>query len=201
MPRTQSKHRNRAALIDAAIDEMAARGFQEARLEDIAARAGLTTGAVYSIFGSKRKLMDAAIALLAVEFAEELAPLHDPRLALVEVVRGYARTTFRAATRPQARERFAVELEYAIVSLREGGGADGALPGALDRLTRLLTGRTAPQLHDGHTTHAHAARLAAALAALVRGLTQEAVLLPGSVDAEYAADAAAALIGLLSTSD
>src|SRR4051794_27001265 len=124
MLRTETKHRNRAALIAAAIDEMAARGFQEARLDDIAARAGLTTGAVYSIFGSKRKLMDAAIALLAAEFAEELAALHAPRLALLDVVRGYARTSFAAAIRPQARERFAVELEHVIVSLREGGGVD-----------------------------------------------------------------------------
>lgn len=48
MKRAEARQRNTTALLDAALTEMAAHGYAAARLEDIAARAGLTTGAVYS---------------------------------------------------------------------------------------------------------------------------------------------------------
>jgi AcrR family transcriptional regulator len=166
MQRTEVRRRNRAALLDAAITEMARRGYQAARLEDIAASAGLTTGAIYSIFGSKRKLMDAAVQLVSADLEADLAPMRAPELSLDDTLRGYARTVF-------------------------------TIPAVIDRLTRILTDRDTPHLPSGRTTAADASRIATALAAVLRGLTQQAVLMPGSVDQDYAADAAAALAGLL----
>lgn len=198
--RTEARRRNRAALLDAAITEMAQRGYQAARVEDIAANAGLTTGAIYSIFGSKQKLMDAAVQLVAADLEADLTPLGDPDLSLDEVLRHYARTVFQVVKRPQGKERYAVELEAVILALRrdaDRGPIDDAIPVAIDRLTRLLTDRETPQLPTRRTTPADASRIATALAALLRGLAQQAVLMPGSVDQDYAADAAAALAGLL----
>jgi AcrR family transcriptional regulator len=200
MQRTEVRRRNRAALLAAAITEMARRGYQAARLEDIAASAGLTTGAIYSIFGSKRKLMDAAVQLVSADLEADLAPMRAPELSLDDTLRGYARTVFTVVTRPQGRERYAVELEAVIIALRgdtEAGPVGDAIPAVIDRLTRILTDRTTPHLPSGRTTAADASRIATALAAVLRGLTQQAVLMPGSVDQDYAADAAAALAGLL----
>jgi AcrR family transcriptional regulator len=200
MQRTEVRRRNRAALLDAAIAEMAHRGYQAARLEDIAASAGLTTGAIYSIFGSKQKLMDAAVQLVAAELEADLSSLQDPELSLDEVLRRYARMVFQVVKRPEGRDRYAVELEAVILVLRgdsRRGPVEDAIPVVIDRLTRLLSDRMAPEAALGRTTADDASRMATALAALLRGLAQQAVLMPGSIDQDYAADAAAALAALL----
>ncbi|MEJ0022525.1 MAG: TetR/AcrR family transcriptional regulator [Alphaproteobacteria bacterium] len=48
-------------LLDAALDEFIAKGFDSARVEDIAKRAGLSKGAVYLYFKSKEELLRALI--------------------------------------------------------------------------------------------------------------------------------------------
>ncbi|MCD0442509.1 TetR family transcriptional regulator [Glycomyces sp. A-F 0318] len=57
-PRAEVQRR----LIEAAAQEFAERGYAESRLEDIAARAGFTKGAVYSNFKSKQELFGAVLA-------------------------------------------------------------------------------------------------------------------------------------------
>lgn len=53
---------SRARLIEAAADLFAERGYERTSLQDIASRAGLTTGAIYSNFRGKREVLLAAIA-------------------------------------------------------------------------------------------------------------------------------------------
>jgi AcrR family transcriptional regulator len=53
--------RTRAALTAAALEVAAEKGFAEASLDEIAARAGMTKGAIYSNFRSKAELMLEAI--------------------------------------------------------------------------------------------------------------------------------------------
>ena len=48
-------------LLDAAVEEFAESGFDAARVAKIARRAGLTTGAIYARWPSKRELLHAAI--------------------------------------------------------------------------------------------------------------------------------------------
>lgn len=55
-------------ILTAALDEFIAKGFDSARIEDIAAKAGLSKGAVYLYFDSKESLLRALIE-------RELAPL------------------------------------------------------------------------------------------------------------------------------
>lgn len=57
---------SRETLLRAAIAEIAERGFEHARLVDIAARADMTVGAIYNWFDNKSKLFKAAL-----EFALE----------------------------------------------------------------------------------------------------------------------------------
>jgi AcrR family transcriptional regulator len=51
----------RSALVEAAADVFARRGFEGASLEEIAEAAGFTRGAIYSNFGSKEDLMLAVV--------------------------------------------------------------------------------------------------------------------------------------------
>jgi AcrR family transcriptional regulator len=51
----------RSALVDAAADVFARRGFEGASLEEIAEGAGFTRGAIYSNFGSKEDLLLAVV--------------------------------------------------------------------------------------------------------------------------------------------
>ncbi|MEV0145789.1 MULTISPECIES: TetR/AcrR family transcriptional regulator [unclassified Nonomuraea] len=60
--RAESQERNRARVLAAARDEFAGRGFRDAKIDDIAERAGLTRGAVYSNFPGKRALFFSVLA-------------------------------------------------------------------------------------------------------------------------------------------
>lgn len=70
--RAQAQERNRALVLAAARLEFAERGFRDAKVDHIAARAGLTRGAVYSNFPGKRALYFAVLAGIAE--AEPLPP-------------------------------------------------------------------------------------------------------------------------------
>ena len=52
---------SRTKLLDAAIAEIAERGYDRARLVDIAARADLTVGAIYNWYKNKSELFNAAL--------------------------------------------------------------------------------------------------------------------------------------------
>ncbi|MGV6801583.1 MAG: TetR/AcrR family transcriptional regulator [bacterium] len=61
-----AKDERRQQLIEAALDEFYERGFMAARMEDIAARAGLSKGTLYLYFNSKEELFRALITTLAI---------------------------------------------------------------------------------------------------------------------------------------
>ncbi|MFC9651189.1 TetR/AcrR family transcriptional regulator [Streptomyces sp. NPDC056937] len=65
LSRAELQEHNRAKILAAARDEFAERGFRDAKVDDIAGRAGLTRGAVYSNFPGKRALYFAVLAGLA----------------------------------------------------------------------------------------------------------------------------------------
>ncbi|HEX4222726.1 MAG TPA: TetR/AcrR family transcriptional regulator, partial [Pseudonocardiaceae bacterium] len=189
------------ALISAAFVELAEKGYAASRLEDIAARAEVTTGAIYSIFGSKQNLVIAATECLSDELGTELAPLAEPGLPLDEVLRGIATTYHRAAVGVLARQRFAFELELTSLALRDpdlGRTLLDAVSGRTDELiVRLLTDRSiTAQPRALRTTEEQARQLAPALLALMSGLVQRAVLDPQALDEDYCARAAVALAAL-----
>lgn len=61
LSRAEQRDRNRARLLDAAERVFAERGYRVATVDDVAAAAGLTKGAVYSQFDSKQALFAAAV--------------------------------------------------------------------------------------------------------------------------------------------
>ncbi|GAA3685643.1 hypothetical protein GCM10022267_85580 [Lentzea roselyniae] len=197
--RAQARQRNHDALVAAAVAEMADKGYVAARLEDIAERAEVTTGAIYSIFGSKQNLMAAAVRKLASGLDAELAPLEELELTLDETLRGIATAYHRAAAGPLARQRLAFDLELLSLVLRDPAAGQklvDAMPQRTeDLIARLLTGRrTTKRLR---TTAEQARQLAPAVAALLGGLLQRATVDPASVDEDYCAAAAVALASLV----
>src|SRR5262245_61769533 len=52
-PRTQAAEERRAAILAAALEEFTARGFEGARLDDVAKRAGIAKGTIYLYFADK----------------------------------------------------------------------------------------------------------------------------------------------------
>ena len=74
----QPKFRRRAdkrpdELLDAALALFAGSGYAETRMEDVAARAGVSKGAVYHYFPSKRALLEGLIRRAVVPVAESIA--------------------------------------------------------------------------------------------------------------------------------
>ncbi|ONI79841.1 TetR family transcriptional regulator [Actinosynnema sp. ALI-1.44] len=104
LTRAEAQERTRAKVLAAARDEFAERGFRDAKIDEIAARAELTRGAVYSNFPGKRALY---FAVLAETTAAQHGPEHPgtpttPRDVLGTLARAWV-TRLPMATDPQAR--------------------------------------------------------------------------------------------------
>ncbi|GAB2634555.1 TetR/AcrR family transcriptional regulator [Nocardia goodfellowii] len=198
MRRDQSRQRNRESLMDAAVAEIAAKGYQAARLEDIAARADLTTGAIYSIFGSKRGLLLAASRRLLDGQVEALAALSDPELSLTEVLDGLAGYAHRMATAELRGMQMAFQLEAMAVAFREPElmATITQSQDITDAMTDLLTGRRI-DTSGATTTPEQAQRLQPAVEGLITGLAQLVALGITEVSAEYFTESMRALIALI----
>ena len=74
-PRTGGKReRTRQALIASALEVVAAKGFAGASLDEIAARAGMTRGAIYSNFAGRGELFLAAIGSKGLNLSPAWTP-------------------------------------------------------------------------------------------------------------------------------
>lgn len=83
-PRRRRKEARPAELLDAALEVFCERGFAAARMDDIAARAGVAKGTLYLYFPSKDEIFKALVKLAAaanVERVEALAAAHQGSMA------------------------------------------------------------------------------------------------------------------------
>ncbi|MEC3891045.1 TetR/AcrR family transcriptional regulator [Nocardiopsis sp. LDBS1602] len=193
MTRAETKERNRRALLDAAFRLVSRDGYR-ARLDEIAESAGLTTGAVYSLFGSKNGLVVALVAdRLEVDY-EEVERAIPAEADLLEAVDAFARHHRRGCDAPDARVALSLQLVLLDMALRDpelGSRLASSVQEQEARLAAMFTGRS----HEGIVvTSERARRLATALRALVTGLGQGVMLgLAEGADERYFADAARAL--------
>ncbi|MFH9096872.1 TetR/AcrR family transcriptional regulator [Streptomyces albidoflavus] len=193
MTRAEAKERNRRALLDAALEVVSRDGYR-ARLDEIVARAGLTTGAVYSLFGSKNGLV---VALAD----DHLRPQHEKMgqavpagLGLLEAVDRFARHYRRGLDAPDARSALSLQVTLLDMALHDpelGARLAASVREQEDQLVALFAGRP----HAGGTVTPHQARrLTTALRALLTGLGQGVPLgLAPDADEEFFAAAARAL--------
>lgn len=114
MRRAEAKQVNRRALLDAAAALIAREGAA-ARLEAIADAAGLTTGAIYSIFGSKSDLL---VGVLEDEISrvDLSAQGYDPALPLSAVIDQYVQTWI-ATYSGYSKTQVAFELQLMLSSM------------------------------------------------------------------------------------
>src|SRR6266550_6654530 len=92
MTQTSQRWRRRkearpAELLDAALDVFFEKGFAAARLEDIAARAGVSKGTVYLYFSSKEDVFDALVRAIPQANVETVRTLTaDPNIPADEML-------------------------------------------------------------------------------------------------------------------
>ena len=87
--RPERRSERRAAILSAALEEFATRGFAATRLEDIAGRAGVAKGTIYLYFRDKESLFQELVRAMLSPLvgAIEAAPLRDlPIRAVVEMI-------------------------------------------------------------------------------------------------------------------
>ena len=86
LPSTGSDPEKHQRILESAIDVIAERGFFNARVSDIAARAGVADGTIYLYFKNKEQILMAAISTAFSTFMQraraEVKKSDDPRLQL-----------------------------------------------------------------------------------------------------------------------
>jgi AcrR family transcriptional regulator len=94
MRKPKAPEANRARILQAAIDEFAARGFKGASMDAIAARTHTTRALINYYFGSKEKLYIAVLEQLYAEIREAEAKLDLDHLPPAEAVRRIVEFTY-----------------------------------------------------------------------------------------------------------
>jgi AcrR family transcriptional regulator len=168
--RAEAKAANRRALLDAAT-ALIGRDGTGVRLEAIADAAGLTTGAIYSIFGSKNDLLVAVLAdqIARVDLAIEG---YGPALSLPAVIDTYVRTWIGTYhDYPKTQVAFELHLVLSAMDDEEVRHQLSGLLGAeIAQLARLLEDRVIdPARPSGRTTPQQAMAIATAMKAVLTG--------------------------------
>lgn len=95
MPRHEKTAATRSAIVEAALDEFAAKGFAGARLDDVARRAGVAKGTIYVHFRDKESLFEELVRSSLgpiVAAAEEMPDADMPlRLFATQFIETFAR--------------------------------------------------------------------------------------------------------------
>jgi AcrR family transcriptional regulator len=103
----------RQAILDAALDLFARRGFQGTSVREIARGVGVNEATLYHYFASKADILDAIIDILLEERNDALAALEDPRVSLEQ-------TLFHMTVRSLARLRAPREQKLVRLIMLEG---------------------------------------------------------------------------------
>jgi AcrR family transcriptional regulator len=107
----------RNALIEAAADVFARRGFHAASLDEIAETAGFTRGAIYSNFGGKEDLMIAVLDLFTEQQLEAFGAAVDPAAGGSAAERSAAAASVWTATQRE-QNLAALSLEMRVYAIR-----------------------------------------------------------------------------------
>lgn len=142
MRRTKEEaERTRRQLMDVALRAFSARGYSAARLSDIAGEVGVTRGAVYWHFGSKKGLLFAILKEMANPYiqtaTEVLESDLEPGLKIRELVRRVMDATDKSKAflaHHQLAMRFMAENPHGFEDFHRHIARD------MKKLTRLLTG-------------------------------------------------------------
>src|SRR5687768_3882088 len=94
LTQVERRARTRSALLEAAARGLSRYGYSNLVLEEVAAEAGYTRGALYHLFANKEELAIAVVAWIEETWYEEvgrlIADAADPVEALIAAARGHA---------------------------------------------------------------------------------------------------------------
>ena len=169
------RERTRAILIAATLDVVAEKGFAAASLEEIAKRAGMTRGAIYSNFAGRGELLLAAMGSKGLT----LAPVHPADSSLRAQLRAVADALIAALPRAQGESKFLAEFQlYAL--------ADPDLRRDIAAGYAAAFGEAADHLAERHGSELAIAprRLAVVMQSLALGLMCQYLLTPEEVSDE-----------------
>ena len=193
LTKAEAKARTRRKLLDAASELFFERGFGTTSLDDIAAHAGLTKGAVYSSFESKSDLL---IALL-----EEAVP------GTVDVSMFGTGGTFgdqvrrfgEALAAPADTRHVAMQAEYVSHAIRDERA--GTVYADLVRKSLRSVAETVEaalaESDDGHGSHFTGAEVVLVLDALINGLWTRKAINPDLVPDDLIVRAVSLVISAL----
>jgi AcrR family transcriptional regulator len=174
LSRMQMQEHNRAKVLAAARDEFTERGFRDAKIDQIAERAELTRGAVYSNFPGKRALYFAVLARSAEQTPDPEYPptARTPAAALADFARAWLARLPLATEDRRSATRLGQDLLPEIL-------ADERISQPFAQLTSLsaiLLGRCLEQLRP---TTSRMVRVAEIALTTLHGASQLATAAPG----------------------
>jgi AcrR family transcriptional regulator len=184
--------RTRSALLESAARGLSRHGYGNLVLENVAAEAGYTRGALYHQFKDKEDLAMAVIDWVDETWRQEVGPLvdqeRDPAAALIALARGHA--VF--CRRDVARVEMALRLEFSGQDHPVGRHLQRVSEGLVKRCSRLIgAGRRAGTIPAGPPVRAVALAFIGAMEGTVIELAGQA-----PHDEVLAARAAAGVLGL-----
>jgi AcrR family transcriptional regulator len=125
----QRRQRNRAALLEAAIELFQKRGLRETKLEDICARADVSPRTFFNHFETREHLYRAIARQRAEQMAARIErQADDPRAVAERITALFAEIATYLAARPAYRE-----LVGEMLSLRPEGASETSRQGVLGR--------------------------------------------------------------------
>ena len=88
---TDIRTRRRQAILEAAVDEFCQRGFERARMDAIASRAGIGKSTIYEYFPSKAALLEAVAEAVFQQITQELDTILDTDAPFRNKITSYMR--------------------------------------------------------------------------------------------------------------
>ena len=185
-PRRRTDTRDR--LLGAVDELLAERGWTACTLQAVARRAGLTTGAVYSTFGSRGALL-AASMLRRVDSAASLPP-DEPDLA--RAVATYARTYYATTETAEGIQLVTTQLDLLRLAHTDEPLSEALREGYEQLLERLVADLDARGAAVPGVT---SVELAQRLVGVLQGLTLHKIAHLGDITERTFVDAALAAVG------
>jgi AcrR family transcriptional regulator len=167
-PRTYAA--KRAAILHATQQLVFSKGFERMTVQDVLDELGMSIGAFYHYFDSKRALLDGLIQSMLDDMVQVLLPVvHDPHLLATEKLQRYFATMFRWRTDHRDALQALVQVWYADENAPVRQRLRSVM---LARLSALLTEILQQGITEGVLTAPYPAELARVLVSLRMGLSE-----------------------------
>lgn len=136
--RIETMEKNRAALIAAAREAFAEKGYAAASMDDLTAAAGLTRGALYHNFGDKRGLLAAVVGQIDTEMATRAKEIGAREATGWDALLAEAEAYIEMALNPEVRRIVLLDGPAFLGDPSQWPSQDSCLQVTLTAVTRLI---------------------------------------------------------------